>query len=539
MLLLEATNLTYEYGDRTLFHIERLAVHRGERIGLIGRNGTGKTTLLELLAGRREPREGSIRLRARSQFIPQLKPGTSTMSGGEASLQAVSTALHADSELLLADEPTVHLDGERIEQLAGRFTAFEGAMIVISHDRAFLDRVCTQIWLLEDTKIYVYKGGYSDYAKERGMQRKRQQEQYEAYVQEKSRLEEAAASKKQKANRMTKVPKGTNRKETEHMDIAKGKAQKAMHRAVKAIETRLSKLDKVEKPREPERVVMTVPGAEAMRGSHTVIRVEDLSGSVEGRTLYGGASFSIKAGRKAALIGPNGCGKTTLLNTIVAGGPGVFTAGQARIGFCSQHMETLELDRTVWDNAVSTAVQPENVIRAVLARLLFKRDDVYKQAGLLSGGERMKAAFAKLLVSDVNVIMMDEPGNYLDLPSIEGLELLVKEYPGTILFVSHDQMFVERVADHILEIRNGQIISYEGTLAEYRERETNTQGSSSRHTAEELMRIERQLTETISLMSVPQPKVRPGSSDQQTAELQERFEQLVEKRKQLRLLLKL
>jgi pleuromutilin/lincosamide/streptogramin A transport system ATP-binding/permease protein len=528
-LLFEASQVEMFVGGRRLFKADQLRIADGERIGLVGMNGSGKTTLLRLIAGEAQPDAGSVRIAGSRAVIPQLKPDEGTLSGGETTALYMERALAGRAALLLADEPTMHLDADHIRRLEKALAAYEGAVVVVSHDREFLDRVCTRIWAIEDGVVTAYSGNYSFYREARDLARRQHREQYEAYVDKRRQLEEAIRLKAQKAVRVEKRPRNLGPSEARMGKDYFGSVQKGIHRSIRALRTRIEKLERVDKPREPERVRMSVPEA-ARLGSRAVIRVEGLEARAGGRLLWRDVRFALPAGSKTALLGPNGSGKTTLLKRIVERSEGVSIAPAARIGYFSQNLDLLRPERSVMDNVTDGSAQPPEVVRAVLARLLFRRDDVYKPVGVLSGGERVRTALAKLIVGNVNVMVLDEPTNFLDIPSIEALETLLADYEGTVLFATHDRRFADRTANRILEIRDGRVHVFEGGYREYEERKSRMAEAGDAALEEELMTVETKLSETLGKLSMPGPGDDPEALDAT-------FRELAAKRNELRRLL--
>ena len=204
------------------------------------------------------------------------------------------------------------------------------------------------------------------------------------------------------------------------------------------------------------------------------------------------------------MIGPNGCGKSTLLKMITAGESGIKLAHGAKIGYFSQALDILDERLSVLENVMSTSRYDQTTVRIILARLLFKRSDVYKPVGVLSGGERVKTAFAKILTQDFNFLILDEPTNYLDLSSLEAVEAALKEYQGTMLFVSHDRRFISAVADEIMTVQDYQLIQYRGTYQEYLEHKRTAESTGI--SGEQIMVLEHRLAEVISRLSMPTPE---------------------------------
>lgn len=517
MFLLEANDLKLYVKDRILLNIERLQIHTGARIGLIGKNGTGKTSLLEVLAGKRTIDSGSIQSHGTCELLPQLKRTNTTKSGGEVTQEYVIKALDCNPEILLADEPTTHLDSEHIEWLEKKIANWQGALLIVSHDRAFLDAVCTTIWELHEGKIKEYKGNYTAYSQQKELELKSHEAAYEKYEKKKRQLEEALILKERKAAKATKKPKNVNLSEARNSKPYFAKKQKKLQDAGKAIETRLEKLEKVEKIKDTPAIQMALPNEEYFTG-RIVLRVEKVAGRFDTRILWKPANFEVRGGDKLAIIGPNGSGKTTLLKKIISREEGIHISPAMKMGYFSQTIDILDTSKSILENVQSTSKQEETFIRIVLARLHFFREDVYKKVNVLSGGERVKVALAKLFVSDINTLILDEPTNFLDIEAVEALESLLTNYKGTIIFVSHDRRFISNIATRILAIDNEEIQLFEGTYEEYK----NYVPQPERNTEEDtLLLLETKITEVLSRLSI-----------EPTAALEYEFQRLlVEKRK--------
>lgn len=554
-MILEGKNIQLYIRDRLLLDIPGLHISKGARIGLVGRNGCGKTSLLEILAGLKQPDKGQITPYVSCELIPQIPKSPSVKSGGERTREAIITALSRDPGLLLADEPTTNLDTSHIEWLEKQLADWQGAFIIVSHDRTFLDALCTTIWEIRDSKLYVYAGNYSDYFTQRELEDRQQDEAYEQYVNERKKIELAIRMKKEKAERATKKPRNVSVSESKITGAKPyfAKKQKKLQKTAKALETRMEKLEKVEKRRELPPVKMNLLNSQAFLGK-IVMRIEQLEGRIGQRILWHPVSFYIRGGDKLAIIGPNGCGKTTLVKRLMASADGkdrdcmdssrvssnnghmpvhpdnngdesmcegkVSISPSVRIGYFSQTIDILDAESSILDNVRKTSSQEESLIRTVLARLHFFRDDVYKPVKVLSGGERVKVALAKLFVSDVNTLVLDEPTNYLDIASIEALENMLSEYEGTVLFVSHDRRFIRRVARRILAFENRQIRLFEGSYEQYvATPHPDTEAPDDRE--QRLLLIDTKITEVLSRLSM-----------EPTEELEEQFQALLaEKRK--------
>src|SRR5699024_3884456 len=397
MLLIKANHIRHYVQDRLLFQIKRLEIHSGDVIGLIGWNGIGKTTLLEILAGELVPDEGTVERNDSCLLLPQLKNTSTTKSGGEITQEAINQCIAQKPTVLLADEPTTNLDTIHIEKLESTFRRWTGALVIVSHDRAFLDALCKNIWELEDGAITEYKGNYSVYKAQKDLEMRQQQAAHEEYVKKKKQLEKAISQKDQQAERATKLPKGVDNVEASKTSKSDyyTKKQKKLYQTRKAMKSRIEQLVKVDKVWEHPPVKMNVPGTENLKG-RTILRLIDADAHVGSRTLWKHATWDVKSGDKLAMIGANGSGKRTLMQKILRADADITLSPAVKIGYFSQNLDILNTDASILDNVTETSSQDETLIRIVLARLRFFRDDVHKKISVLSGGERVKVAFAKI-----------------------------------------------------------------------------------------------------------------------------------------------
>ncbi|UAC49882.1 Vga family ABC-F type ribosomal protection protein [Bacillus aquiflavi] len=520
MIVLEANHIEKTIKDRKLLDIKQIQIRYKDRIGVVGRNGSGKTTLLSILSGETEADKGEVKTNASRYFLPQLKETDTFKSGGEVTKSYIDKALATKAEILFVDEPTTNLDARAIEELEKHFIRYRGAIILVSHNRYFLDQVCTKILELEDGKIKEYIGNYTSYVEQKEMLRRKQQEEYEKYIAKKRQLERAKKLKEQKAQRMIKPPSkrmGTSESRIWKMEHAT--KQKKMHQNIKALETRAEKLEHVEKPKELPPIKMNLLNCEQIQGRH-MISVKNASVNFDNHLLWKDAFFVIKGGEKVAIIGNNGVGKTTMLKQILERVPAVTISPVAKIGYFSQNLDILDSQESILENVMSTSIQDETTVRTVLARLHFYRDDVYKEVNVLSGGERVKVAFAKLFVSDCNTLILDEPTNYLDIDAVEALEDLLINYKGAVIFVSHDSRFVGNIATKIIEISQQKVTGFTGSYKEFKERNQQTERDNIK---DELLKVEVKLTQIIS-------ELNGESSDK----LEQEFQMLINKRNSLR-----
>lgn len=485
-LLLEGMEMSVSLGERTLFTIPRLTVYAGDRIGLIGQNGCGKSTLLQVLAGCRPCDGGQVRRGCDLGYAPQfgLGAGESTgesrrnfgvgkledragCSGGEITRMRLSR-IPFGARLLLLDEPTANLDLPGCRLLEEKLRQQE-TFVLVSHDRELLDRLCNRIWYLEGGGLRCYDGNYTAFEQAQELEKLTQTRAREQYLREKRHLEEAAQELRAQSAQVRKAPRRMGNSEARLHKMGDQKGKKTIDRQRKALQSRLEKLEKVEQVREIPPMQLDFSLTHPPR-SKTVLQVKKLHfGYPHTPDLLKEISFTLENGDKMALLGRNGSGKSTLLGLIAQGYAGIQCSPQARLGFLNQDLSTLLPQHTVLENARLRAVQREDVVRTVLNRMLLPKACWDKQAGLLSGGEKMKLCLCQLILSDCNVLVLDEPTNYLDLPSLRALERMLGEYPGTVLLVSHDQAFVRHTATRLLFLQEGRAQVFNGTLDAWEE----------------------------------------------------------------------
>jgi len=499
MILLEANQLKVYIKDRLLFEVENLKIQMKDRIGLVGKNGSGKTTLLEVLAGNSQPEEGNISIYGTLELLPQLKNNQTTKSGGEVTQAYINRSIAKKTDILFADEPTTNLDTAHIEKLENQFSKWQGAIVIVSHDREFLDSQCNLIWELDDGGLTEYKGNYSDYASQKDLEIRQQENAYDQYVKKKKQLERALEEKEQKAQRATKKPKNVSSSEAKIIGAKPyfANKQKKLRKTAKAIETRLEKMEKVDKAKETPPIKMNLPHEKTFKGK-IILRVEALAGKIKDRMLWNETTFYVRGGDKIGIIGKNGTGKTTFLKKIINKADGVTRSPAMKIGYFSQNLDVLDLNKSILENVSETSKQDETFIRTVLARLHFYRDDVYKKIDVLSGGERVKISFAKLFVSDINTLLLDEPTNFLDIEAVEALEDLLQDYEGTVILVSHDRRFLQNIASRILTIENKEITLFEGSYQAFKNYVPHKADSYE----DELQIIETKISEVLSKLSI-------------------------------------
>lgn len=478
---LELENVELTFFDKVILDIPRLAVHQFDRIGIVGKNGAGKSTLLKLLHGQIQQDRGAVHRFSDFGYFDQLAepveketdyellgklavPSTDIryLSGGEQTRMKLAQLFSTYHEGLLIDEPTTHLDTTGTTFFIDELTYYYGALVLVSHDRFVLDKLVTKIWEIEDGKVTEYTGNFSDYVAQKELQHKQQQEQHEKYVKEKNRLLKAAEEKMKKAEKITDANKRMAKKDTKAManrmfeTKSKGTSQKAVQRAAKGIEQRVEQLEAVDAP-EKERSLHFHQTAALKLHNKFPIMADRLTLEVGNNRILKEASFQFPLGSTIAITGKNGSGKTTLLQHIIQHGEGISLSPKAVIGAYHQMSYQFEKAETVLAYMKDKSDYNESKIRAVLHAMNFTGNDLKKKTSALSGGEAIRLVLCQLFLGRYNILILDEPTNFLDIFCIEALERFLKAYEGTVILVSHDRTFTERVADTVYVLEDQQL----------------------------------------------------------------------------------
>ncbi|HEU5278477.1 MAG TPA: ABC-F family ATP-binding cassette domain-containing protein [Gaiellaceae bacterium] len=427
---LAATNITKYHGAQLVLSGVSLVVPPHSRIGLVGPNGAGKSTLLRILAGLELPDVGTVRRSPPSLtvgYLVQEAAEPQPRSGGEVARARLARIQEAEDDVVLLDEPTNDLDFDGLAELERFSSGFPGSVVVVSHDRDFLDRTVDRIFELDEWTrgVTEFSGGWSAYEQAKAHAIRRQSEAYDAYDLERTRLQDHM----RRMQRWAERGYGQGRKKKKTKDVKS------------AIGGRIARLDKVEKPYEPWELRLDLAGGPrsgdvVARLEHAVVR--------RGAFMLGPVDLELGWADRLAIVGPNGSGKTTLLQallgrlTLDAGqrwvGPGVV------VGELAQGRGELSSGRLLPAFTSASGLNEQDA-RTLLAKFGLGADDVLRDAGSLSPGERTRALFALLVARGVNCLVLDEPTNHLDVPAIEELERALDDYAGTVVLVTHDRRF--------------------------------------------------------------------------------------------------
>lgn len=457
MEMIKCIQLEKEFAGRSLFTIKQLSLQAGQKVGLVGNNGVGKSTFLKILLGLDRDFAGQIEVKADWAYVPQLQD-RSSLSGGEQVWKSIQEAFVQRPQLFIMDEPTANLDQEHQEKLIKQIKRYRGSLLVVSHDRHFLNQVASHIWHLEEGTIQVYPGNYEAFVESRRAKREGQQEAYEAYQKKVTQLKKAQHERQAKAQKMGKKKKGVSSSEwkVNAMMGSYDSQAKSMAKTAKHLEKRIERLDKVEQPRKERWVKMEAKGA-LDTGLHSLFRLQAGQLWIEENYLFDFPQFGMTFGDKLALVGSNGTGKTSFVRKLISKELEGYYNPKLKIGYFSQDLTSLNEEETVFVNASSTSLQDRVTVLNLLGMLGLSYDKAQQMVANLSGGERVRLSLAKVLLSDANLLILDEPTNFLDLTAIEALERFLKEYQGSVLLISHDQEFVDKVATSKWWIKDGRL----------------------------------------------------------------------------------
>ena len=457
-MILNISNLSKSYVGKSVLKEVSFHLEEKEKAAIVGINGSGKTTLLRCILGIEEADEGGIAfskdkkmayLAQQHADMEQEDEEYESLSGGQKTKKRLEEILMEKPDLLILDEPTNHLDIGSIQWLEKVLKRYDGAVLLVSHDRYFLDKIVTKVIDLERGKARMYLGNYTAYVEKKKMIREAERKAYENQQAE-IKHQEAVIEKLKQFNREKSIKRAESR------------------------EKLLSKVERLEQPEDLQNEMRLLFMPREASGNDVLI-AKDLGKSFDGKRLFSHGTFSIQRGEHVAVIGDNGTGKTTLLkilNGLIQADEGEFRLGsKVKIAYYDQEHAVLHMEKTLFDEIQDTYPDMNNTrVRNVLAAFLFTGDDVYKKVGDLSGGERGRVSLAKLMLSDANFLILDEPTNHLDIQGKEVLEEAIRNYEGTVLYVSHDRYFINQTATRILELFSNRFDNYIGNYDYYLEK---------------------------------------------------------------------
>ncbi|MCI8859859.1 MAG: ABC-F type ribosomal protection protein [Lachnospiraceae bacterium] len=428
---------------------EKMSSLRGEQLEQLMESYNRLNTAFEMKGGSSYKSEITGVLKGLGFTEEEFGKHMQELSGGQRTRVCLGKLLVTKPDIILLDEPTNHLDIGSITWLETFLLNYKGAVVIVSHDRYFLDRIVHKVVELDLHKVSVFSGNYSDYAVKKAQVREAQLKQYYNQQQEIRRQEEVIAKLKS-FNREKSIKRAESR------------------------EKMLDKIERLEKPVEENTDIHLNLEPRVVSGND-VLKVEHLAKAFPGQNLFSDLSFELKRGERVALIGDNGTGKTTILkiiNQMMEADHGTLTLGaNVHIGYYDQEHQILHQDKTLVEEISDAYPSLTNTeIRNVLAAFLFTGDEVFKRISDLSGGERGRVSLAKLMLSEANFLILDEPTNHLDIVSKEILEQALNRYTGTVLFVSHDRYFINKVATRILNLTGETVVNYIGNYDYYLEK---------------------------------------------------------------------
>jgi ATP-binding cassette, subfamily F, member 3 len=515
--MLTVSRLSKSFGGRLLFEDASLQVNRGDRIALIGPNGAGKTTLFSILLKVEDADEGEVALQrgVKVGYLPQesapvsdetvLQVATSfvhdsesedhefadgdpsfssdlqqveakakrilkglgfresdysrqakTMSGGWIMRAHIARLLVMEPDLLLLDEPTNHLDLESLVWLQSYLDTYPGAILLISHDRSFLNVLAERIVEIDQRKLLSYRGNYDDFV-----------------TQKAARQEQSLAAYKNQQREIKKLQVFIDRFGAKNTKASQAQSKRKQ----------IDRMDKIEAPDFGERrITFRFPQPE--RSGRKVIELQGVHHAYGPTVVYRNLNYVVERNQRTVLVGPNGAGKSTLLKLLAGVLPvqgGLRDLGHnVQVGYCSQHrVDTLTLGHSVLEEASDCGAQvPEQVVRSLLGAFLFRGDEVFKPVSVLSGGEKSRLVLAKLLLNPPNFLLMDEPTTHLDMASIDALIHALQQYEGTLVFISHDVYFIKSIATSVLHVQGGILTPYPGNYDYYLDK-TGTESAAA------------------------------------------------------------
>lgn len=540
--ILQGKHISKEFGDKIILNDISFEIESGKKIGIVGSNGAGKTTLADMITNTIKPTSGQLLWQYSGMDIGYMKQATEyldleqTLSGGERTKKLLTQLLYSKKDFLVLDEPTNHLDYEGVKWLIKQIKAFKGAVVIISHDRFFLDQCIDSIMEIDQGKIINYNGNYSFYREEK---RRRYESQLHLFMEQeklksqiRGQIEELKgwSEKAHRESRKKAIATGNKFGGKEYNRVKAKKMDKA-------VKSRIKRLEKIEvggliKPEEEIKVLFQL-GATKKVGD-TILQAKDIRKFYGNKLIFNQSSFYVKRGEKIGVYGVNGCGKSTLVKAILKQ---VTLEGEIRIseerkiGYISQDVLDIKEEKSILQVFEATNKEEERQIRMALVQIGFSNDRLYDKVKVLSLGERMKLKLLLLIRQGCEVLILDEPTNHIDLHVREQLEETLKDYNGTLILVTHDRYMLEQLCDKLLVFENQIIRRYEYGIREYLERKEQKQVAQDeahrkemKSNKEDKMLLENEIAYIIGQLS------REKQETPMYEELDDKYQELIKKR---------
>jgi len=485
LLKITVKDAAMSFPTKELFSHVSMEVHDMDRIGILGRNGSGKTTLLRMILGNLTPTEGQVKLHVPYGYLPQsaavsdetlksilegsydkelfrlmedlsirelMHKEIRKLSGGEKTKLLFLHAVKDNPPLLILDEPTNFLDSRSIETIENYLSSYKGAVLMISHDRDFLDHMVDTIYHLDQGRLKKYAGNYTFFRQKREKEIRRQNLEYIKYAKKRKELEAAARGISDKANKMEGLSSN---------DYLRSRNKKLQKKA-KSMRKRIEKMDVMERPHYEKEVNLSFH-VSIEKASPILLRGEGIRKSFD-TLLFDDVQFHIRNQSKIALLGENGSGKTTLMKIILGQTDydgKIHIPPSTKIGYLSQELYHLEEEKTPLED-LSQYTDDQTEIRNLLGSMRITEDMVFQKIRSLSYGEKLRVELSKLILKECNLLILDEPTNFLDIETKEIIEDALRDYKGAVLLISHDRYFIKGIAEEIWHLENRKLTLYDG-----------------------------------------------------------------------------
>ena len=533
MSVIKLSDVSKSYGDKVILDKIHLDINAGDKVGIIGVNGSGKSTLIKIIMGIEDVDQGKVEI-SPSASLGYLKQATEyslddfvemssdkssvsdffkiarelnitgdidfsnerlqNLSGGEKTKIALSSILASEPSVLLLDEPTNHVDIESVEWLINEINNYNGTVIVVSHDRYFLNQTVNKIIEIAGGHLKVYYGNYDDYQEQKRQEQEALKAKYEMQQKQEKKIAKEISQLKQWSEKGEREAgrQGGSRSDSKIKGV-KTNAQRKAAKASRAAENKRMRLeqmrkDYIEKPYEAKDIKFDFTGHS--NNSNCLIRISDLSKSFGSRILFSDVNLFVNGGEKIGLIGPNGSGKSTLIKIIMgqetADSGEVWKTPSLKVAYMSQDVFDLPEEKTIFEMANDYDNEKKQFFFSNLVNMGFDRELFKNKIKTLSLGQRMRIKLVQIILNDYNLLILDEPTNHLDLPNKIELERALKNFPGAIIMASHDKYMLSQVTNKVFVFHDQTITRLEDSYSEYMEKEKSIQHNNSENRTEHL-----------------------------------------------------